>query len=167
MSVFVANFSAFLNTIFYGKSCFKNDKKSILRLHMLCNLTDIVMYVLIGGMSGLANAVASLLKNIAFVKYDSKRFTVFFSILRVSLLCLGYEGFITLCFMVIEVLNTLVVIYGAEDGFSVKVLDVIAEIIWIVYDLLFATIFIAIMTVLSTILSFAGVLASKRLRKGE
>lgn len=162
MSKIVVNGLAILNTVFYCCSCFKNDKKSILRFYMLCNLTDIVMYIIVGGHSGLANGTASFLKNLAFVKYDSKKFTVLFSLLRVVLLCIGFEGLITLCFIVIEILNTLAVLYGAEDGFTIKVLGLISEVIWIVYDALFATLFVAFMTLISTIISFVGVIVSKR-----
>lgn len=132
---------------------------------MLCNITDIIMYIIVGGYSGLANGTASFLKNLAFVKYDSKRFTVLFSVLRIILLCFAFEGLITFCFICIEIAGTVAVLFGREDGFSLKVISFIGECILIVYDALFATLFVASMTAVSTVVSLVGVLLGNRCKE--
>lgn len=119
------------------------------------------MYLILGAKTGLANATANICKNVAYFKFDSMKFTVFFAILRIGLLFLGWEGLVTGLFILCEIIALFILEYGSTQQF--RILTLFREGVWVVYDVLFATILVALLTVIS----FSGCLISVIKNKDE
>lgn len=156
----IAGLLAVLNTIFFCISNFKKNKKEITFWHMCCSLCDFFMYLILGAKTGLANAVANICKNAAYSKLDSMKFTVVFSILRIGLLGLGYEGFVTILFIVIEVISVGILKWGTAQQF--RVLTAVRQLVWVVYDFMFATVVVAVLTFIGFIGCAAAVIKNRR-----
>ncbi len=152
----ISGLLAVMNTICFCISNFKKNKKNIVFWHMCCSICDFFMYLVLGAKTGLANAVANICKNAAYSKFDSMFFTVTFSMLRVMLLCMGYEGLPTILFIIIEIVSVFILKYGTAQQF--RILTAVRQFVWVVYDWRFATIVVALFTFVGFISCCAAVI---------
>ncbi len=147
-SVFIiSGLLAAANTICFCIASFRKTKKDIVFLHMCCNICDFLMYLILGAKTGLANATANICKNAAYSKMNSMFFTFIFSILRVVLLIIGYEGISTILFIILEISSIFILKYGTVQQF--RILTVIRQGVWVIYDWMFATAIVALFTFIS------------------
>ena len=159
MREFVATLLAVTNTICFNLSVFQKTKKKIVFLHMCCSICDVIMYIVLGARTGIANGIADLCKNFAYAKMDSISWALIFSGLRIVLLMLGYEGPVTFAFILLEIIGMFVLVYGSTQQFRVVVLS--KQILWVIYDWIFATAVIAFLTSIGLISCVAAIIKNK------
>lgn len=139
-SITLSLFSALL----YNISVFRKQKKHIVGMHVGCNICDILMYLINGGKSGLANSFVNISKNLVYSKLENNTLTIIFAVLRIILLALGYEGILTLLFILLEVISTIILIKGTAQQLRYVYLG--SQITWVCYDYFFANILVACIT---------------------
>ncbi len=163
ISFIIATGLSFINTICFCISNFRKTKKDIVFLHMCCNICDLVMYLILGARTGLANAIANVCKNAAYSKFNSMFFMILFSILRITLLALGYEGLPTILFIVCEIISIFILKYGTTQQF--RILSAVRQGIWVIYDCMYASVVIGLLTSVGFISCTAAVVKNMSSRK--
>lgn len=138
-----------LSVIIYNLSVFLKSKHKIVGMHIGCNICDILMYLITGGKSGMANSIVNIGKNIVYAKYDNNKLTILFACLRIVLLILNYEGILTVSFIVLEIIITIILLKGTAQ--QLRYTYLCSQIIWTIYDYTFANIFVACITATSCI----------------
>lgn len=159
MRELIATLLAVMNTICFNLSVFQKTKKKIVFLHMCCSICDVIMYIVLGARTGIANGIANLCKNFAYAKMDSISWTLIFSGLRIVLLILGYEGPVTFAFILLEIIGMFVLVYGSTQQFRVIVL--LKQILWVIYDWMFATVLIACLTSIGLVSCVAAIIKNE------
>lgn len=159
MIFFITGLMAVLNTLFFIASGFRKSKKEVLYFHTLCCVCDLVIYGIFGAKTGLANATANICKNLAFSRFDSMRFTILFTMLRIGLLCIGWEGLPTALFILCEIVEIFLLKYGTTQQF--RYLTLFRQGVWVVYDLLFATILVSLCTMVGFIGCMTSIIKNK------
>lgn len=145
----ISSILAFTNTICFCISGFKKTKNDIVFWHMCCSICDFFMYLILRAKTGLANATADICKNAAYSKLNSMRFTIIFTILRIILLFIGYEGITTVLFILLEIISIFILKYGTAQQF--RVLALIRQGVCVIYDWLFATVIVVMFTFIAFI----------------
>lgn len=135
---------AIISSICFIISNFKKTKKEITALYVITNICAFIRYILTGGKTGIANSFANICKYMAYSKFNSYSFTVLFAIFRITLLCFGYEGILTLLFIILEIIGTAVLLKGTTQQF--RIITLVRQVVWTLYDWVFATPFIAFLT---------------------
>lgn len=156
----ISGFLSIMNTVFFCMSNFKKTKKGIVFLHMCCNLCDFFMYLVLGARTGVVNATVDICKNFAYSKMDSMLLTVLFSAIRIMLLVtVGYDGAVTVLFVILEIVALLILKCGTSQHF--RILTAARQGVWVVYDFMFATTFIACLTFTGFVGSVGAVLRNR------
>lgn len=155
----IATILSVINTVCFNLSVFRKTKKQITFLHMCCSICDVVMYMILGAKTGIANGTANLCKNFAYAKMDSIPWMMGFSIFRIILLIFGYEGPITGGFITMEIIGMFILAYGSTQQFRFIVLA--KQILWVVYDWMFATVVIACLTSLGVISCITAIVKNR------
>ena len=141
--------------IFLCLSNFGKTKAKILFFDLMSNTCDCIMYILSGGTTGLASNFTSLSKNIAFIKFKSNKAVIFFAIMRIVLLIIGYENILSLFFILFEVTDTWIIIKGTAQ--QLRVCLFLQQIIWVIYDAVMVSAYVAITTFIVLIFYFIGI----------
>lgn len=155
----IVNILALMSIILFNISNFRKTKKGILHVRICCNICDIVMYILVEGKTGTANAFADMCKNIAFTRYNSSIFVILFAGLRIILLCFGYEGILTVLFIISEIIATYAIIRGSTQ--QLRIITLIRQCIWVVYDYKNASAFVALLTFTGCVSAAAAIIKNK------
>lgn len=148
------------SAITYNVSVFLKSKRAITGMHCICNIFDILMYLVTGGRNGMANSVVNLCKNAAFSKLDSRKLTVFFSLVRILLLAAGWEGVLTFAFILAEVAVTVVLLKGTAQ--NLRYIYLVSQMVWVLYDYTFANIFVAAVTATSCISLVISIIKNRK-----
>lgn len=137
-------FFSITSMLFYMVSMFLKSKHKMVGLCIGCDISDILMYLIIGGKTGIVNSAASLCKDAAYSKFDSKKMTVVFAGLKILLLAFNYEGILTLSFIIMQVVITYLLLKGTVQQLRFGYL--VNQVIYVIYDYTFANIVVAFIT---------------------
>lgn len=159
MKVLICDLLATVSMAAFCYSNFRKTKTGITAVYIISNICDCIMYIIMGGMTGLANSSASLFKNAAFSKFDSVRATIFFSGVRVLFLCFGYEGILTFLFIMTEIAITYIMFKGTVQ--QMRVLTALRQLVWVVYDVRTTTLLVATTTFVGFIFCTAAVFKNR------
>lgn len=157
--LFASIFLSLSSVIIYNLSVFQKSKHRIVGMHIGCNICDILMYLITGGKSGMANSVVNICKNTVYAKYDNHKLTILFACFRIILLALNYEGILTLSFIVLEVIITITLLKGTAQ--QLRYTHLCSQIVWTIYDYTFANIFVAMITATSCISLITAIVKHK------
>lgn len=100
MVTIICNILAVISLIAFCASNFFKTKRGILGGQLICGIVEIVMYYLSRGMTGLASATATTLRNLAFVRFKNNIAVILFSMLKILLLIFSYENIISFVFII-------------------------------------------------------------------
>lgn len=74
----------------------------------------------------------SLIRNVLFVKYDSKILVTLIYIFKTVLLLIGYEDITTILFVILSGYNLVALLYLDEQ--SLRLCSLIKSAVWVYYD---------------------------------
>lgn len=140
---------AIISSICFIISNFKKTKKEITALYICTNICAFFRYILTNGKTGMANSFANICKYIAYSKFNCYTLTVFFATFRITLLCFGYEGILTSLFIILEIIGTFIMLKGTTQQF--RIITLIRQVVWTVYDWVFSTPFVALTTAIQLV----------------
>ncbi len=160
---YISSILLMANMVCFCVSNFRKTKKDIVFWHMCCSICDFFMYLVLGAKTGLANATANLCKNVAYAKLDSMFFTILFSLFRMILLVIGYEGISTFLFILLEIISLFILKYGTAPHF--RILSAIRQAVWIVYDWMYATVVVVFFTSIGFLSCVIAVMENSALYK--
>lgn len=129
---------------FYVLASFQKSKRKIVGFYIGCDVADILMYLITAGKTGVANSVANLCRDITYAKFNNKKLTVFFAGLKILLLAFNYDGILTLFFIILQFIITYFLIKGTAQ--QLRFAFLVNQIIYVIYDYVFANIFVALIT---------------------
>lgn len=149
---------AIISLLLYCSSNFKKTKKNIIAERVACNLVDILMYAISGGMTGVVNSIVDLGKNITFVKFNSKKVILLMSSIKIALMIWNYENGISLFIILCELAGVVVIIYGTAQ--QLRVVSMVTQIAWVIYDYFMVSLFVAIATGISSCFCLISVIVN-------
>ena len=159
--IFISSiFLSLLSVSLYNISTFQKSKHKIVGMHIGCNICDLLMYLITGGKSGVANSIVNLCKNTVYSKFNNYKLTILFSCLRIILLILSYEGILTLLFIFFEIIITIILLKGTAQ--QLRYMHLCSQIVWVFYDYTFANIFVACITATSCISLIAAIIKNNK-----
>lgn len=154
----ISTILAVISITCFSISNFRKTKKEIVFLHMCANICDFIMYLILGAKTGMANAFANVCKNASYSKFNSNNFTILFAAFRVILLIIGFEGITTIMFITLEIIATIILIYGTAQQF--RILSLVRQGVWVAYDWLFASVVIAVITMIGFVSCMIAVITN-------
>lgn len=135
VKIIVANVFGLVSAVAFWYSNFKKSKKQMLRVHLICNISDCLQYIILGAHTAVANSFVTLLKNLAFLKLSKQRqlFGVaLFGLTKIILMLCVYDNALTLAMVVYEVVSVAVLLRGKTK--YMLYLGIINAVIWMLYD---------------------------------
>lgn len=132
MRLIIGNIFGLISALLFWGSYFKDNKKKILSVHIGCNVSDIIQYLILEQYTGLADSLNSLLSNIIFIKFKNKPVIILLASIKViSLLAVPINVFNVL-FIIKTISYTIALLYGNEQ--QMRIVSVAGSIIWMIYD---------------------------------
>lgn len=160
MAIIVCNILSLIGLVGFCVSNFCKSKKNILSVQLICNITDILIYIISGGMTGLASAIANFIRNTVFVKFNNKTVVVLCSTIKVLLLVINYENVVSLVFIILEIIATVLILYGSTQQF--RVLTLVREGTWVVYDYITVSLIVTLTTVIKFCFCLTAVTVNRK-----
>ena len=160
VKIAIATVLTIAGTIMYCVSNFLKTKKGVTYLRAWNSLTDCLKYLVLGARTGIVNGVLDVGKNLAFSKFDSMKLTTAFTVVRVIALIAGYDSFVTILYIVIEIWKLLILKSGTVQQF--RIISLANTFLFVLYDFRFATKFIASLTTISFVCNVIAVIQGKK-----
>lgn len=154
----ISTILALISMTCFSISNFRKTKTEIVFLHMCSNISDFIMYLILGAKTGMASSFVNICKNDSYSKFNSNSFTVLFALFRILLFIIGFEGVTTVMFIILEIIATFILIYGTAQQF--RVLTLIREGVWVAYNWLFASVIIAVITMIGFVSCMIAVITN-------
>lgn len=146
----IANILGLISAICYWISNFKKDKKQIVRMHLICNISDLLQYICLYSPTAIIDTGITFIKNLVFVKTKTGKLAICFSILKcLCIILFGFEGIITIIAVILEITSILILVYLSEQW--VRGHGIIKSIYWIFYDFTHKAIIASIMGIGSVV----------------
>lgn len=151
---------ALISLVGFCTSNFCKSKKKILSVQLICNISDILMYLMSKGMTGLASSISGFLRNIAFIKFNNSKAVILFSSIKVILLIMNYENILTLVLIILEITAAVIIIFGTAQ--QLRILTTVRQAIWVVYDFIMVSALVSLTSIIKFCFCLASVIVHRR-----
>lgn len=155
----VANLFGFVSFLVFVISMYRETKKDIARLHMICNICDMCQYAVLHGWNGFTEAAVSLVANMVYAKGDNKRLYAAVSCVRILLVCLFWEGFPSVLMVFRIVFSCVCMLWLSEQW--VRFSSILSQLIWLFYDLCFGAVVTAVSDGISVVMIIAAMVKNR------
>lgn len=149
-----------IGALLYNISSFMKSKRKIVGIRIGCDVCDLLTYIIVGGKTGLTNATASCVRDIVYSKWESRSLTILFAGIRCTLLLVGYEGILTLAFILMEIVTTTILFKGTAQ--HLRYAGLVTQIIWVCYDIAFVNFGVAAITATSCVMLLIAIINNRK-----
>lgn len=133
-----------MSVALYSFAMFRSTKHKMTGWLIGVHSLDLLTYIIVGGKTGMASSISNLGRDIAYSKFDNKHMTLLFSIVRIALLAFSYEGVVTLLFIIMHVITTVITLKGTAQ--QLRFASLANQFVWVAYDYMFVNIVVASIT---------------------
>lgn len=136
MYIIIANIFGIISSIFYCSSQLKTTKHEKLKMHIVCNISDIIQYALLFSISGIVASIVVLMSNASyvFVKRERLRNALvgICAVLEVISLIVIHENKIIMFYIALRVAISIIKLAGKVKYLAYA--EFINSVIWMFYD---------------------------------
>ena len=132
MVVVIANLFGLLSNIVYWASAHRKNKESAAGLHCVCDVSDIIQYVLLGSYSAILGSFMSLVKNVAYCRFRSTLLVSVISVVKIVGLLVLAEDVYSYLIVVSAVFNFVSLVWLSTQTYRWSLLC--SSLVWVIYD---------------------------------
>lgn len=111
---------------------FCGTKKKIMGVLLVSDIIGAIKYFLVGGTSGVVNQACMIGKDASYSIFNSTKATMGFIALRIVMLLVFYQNFLTILFVMGEIIHAAAILKGTVQ--QVRAAVIIKQVIWVFYD---------------------------------
>lgn len=134
--IIIANIFGLVSGLVFWCSNLKTTKRDRTKLHLICNISDLMQYICTYSISGIVDVIIAFTKNMLFlyVKSEKLRNLMIYivSFCKILILVVVHENIIVLFKIILEILKVIILCKGKiKHLLWIGILD---SIVWMMYD---------------------------------
>lgn len=136
MWVIVANLFGVISSIFFCASQFKTKKRDKIKMHLVCNVSDVIQYQLLSSVSGMVSGCASFISNCIYVFIKRRTLRLILGTLcgigELVIILVVHENASMVIYVILKVASFAAKYFGKAKYLSY--VELATSVTWMLYD---------------------------------